>query len=131
MQYDEFLDRVRTKAALGSRDGALRLTEAALETLGERLYRTERENVAAQLADELEDMLLRRGTDQATRRNVDRFQIANLYHRVSARSGFDQPDAAEGARAVIAVLREAVSQGAWEALAESLPVEYEELWEER
>jgi uncharacterized protein (DUF2267 family) len=131
MQYDEFLNRVQAKAAVGSRDEAVRLTEATLETLGERLYRTERENVAAQLARELERSLLKRGRDQATRRDVDRFRLADFCHRVSARSGIAHPDAVEGARVVMTVLRGAVSQGAWEELAESLPGEYKDLWEQR
>jgi uncharacterized protein (DUF2267 family) len=47
MQYEEFIQRVQERADLGSREEAVRATEAVLGTLGERLYRTERDDVAA------------------------------------------------------------------------------------
>jgi len=130
MQYDTFVDQVQAKAGVGSRDEAIRLAEATLETLGERLYRTDRGDIGAQLGHELEQVLLKRAADQTTRQDVDRFGIADFYHRVSARSGIAGPDATEGARAVVSVLREALSPGAWRKVPASLPTEYRELWEE-
>lgn len=40
MHYQEFLDRVQQRTGLGSRDAAVQVTAATLETLGERLSKT-------------------------------------------------------------------------------------------
>jgi uncharacterized protein (DUF2267 family) len=129
MRYDEFISRVQERAGL-ARDEAVRSTEATLATLGERLYRTERENLAAQLPDELKEDLFKEVDSEVTRRDVDRFSLEEFYIRVSARAEIGYPDAVKRAQAVIAVLREAVSAGEIEDVLSKLPDEYGELFGE-
>jgi uncharacterized protein (DUF2267 family) len=129
MRYDEFVTRVRERAGLG-RDEAVRSTEATLATLGERLYRTERENLAAQLPNELKEDLFKQVDSEVTWRDVDRFSLEEFYIRVSARAEVGYPDAVKQAQAVVAVLREAVSAGEIEDVLAELPEEYGELFGE-
>jgi uncharacterized protein (DUF2267 family) len=129
MQYDEFISQVQERASLG-RDEAVRSTKATLATLGERLYRTERENLAAQLADELKEHLFQQVDSEVTRRDVDRFSLEEFYIRVSARAEVGYPDAVKQAQAVVAVLGEAVSAGEIEDVLSKLPEEYGELFGE-
>jgi uncharacterized protein (DUF2267 family) len=110
-----------------SRQEAARLTASTLETLGERLYRTEREQVAAQLPDELKPSLHKRARDQNTRQDVERFPLEAFYHRVSARADVDHQHAITGAQAVMQVVRSAVSAGAWNDMVARLPGSYDEL----
>jgi uncharacterized protein (DUF2267 family) len=130
MRYHEFINRVQERTDLGSRDEAARATEATLATLGERLYRTERENLAAQLPDELKEDLFKRVDSEVIRRDVDRFSLEEFYIRVSARAEVGYPDAVKRAQAVIAVLQEAVSAGEIEDVLSKLPDEYGELFGE-
>lgn len=124
MRYNAFIELVQRKAGLESIDQAVQATEAALETLGERLYRTERENLAAQLPNELKQYLFKR---QVT----DRFSLEEFYERVSARSDVRYHHAVEQARAVMAVLREAISPGELKDILSKLSDDYGELFGEK
>ncbi len=53
MRYDEFINKVQQKGKFDSLAEAQNATQAVLETLGERLDRTVRNTVTAQLPDEL------------------------------------------------------------------------------
>jgi uncharacterized protein (DUF2267 family) len=128
MQYEEFIQRVQERADLGSREEAVRATEAVLGTLGERLYRTERDDVAAQLPKELERCLLKYVNAATTRRQVDRFGVENFYIRVRGRADLTFPEAVKQSRAAVAILREAISAGEWQDMRSSLPEEYADLF---
>lgn len=127
MQYIEFLNRVQEKAELPTREEAQRITEVTLETLGERLYRTERSELGSQLPKELEEMLNRRQKNENRQRNV-RFSLEEFYKRVSARLDVRNTHGVELAKVVIAVLQEAVSQGEIEDVLLKIPSEYRELF---
>ncbi|MEW5804308.1 MAG: DUF2267 domain-containing protein [bacterium] len=124
MQYHEFIDRVQKLAGLESADKAVKATEATLETLGERLYRTERDELAAQLPKELKECLFRR-------QDTERFLLEDFYKRVSARADVHYHRAVELAQAVAAVLRGAVSQGELSDILAGLDAEYGELFGEK
>lgn len=126
MQYDEFVDRVQEQTALPSRGATERIIEATLETLGERLYRTQRENLAAMLPDELKEYI-KQAEPQATRMDVNRFPLDNFYLRVAGRAEINRTEAAEQAHAVMMVLREAVTLAKWDDLRSNLPEEYDAL----
>lgn len=121
MQYDEFIDRVLERSGLGSRDRAIDITRAALETLGERLDRTVRRGVASQLPSELRELML-------SRPDSDQYPLQEFYQRVGARADTKYYDAAERATAVLGVLREAVSEGQMQEMLDSLPHEYSRLF---
>ncbi len=123
MKQDEFVRRVQDRMG-SSWEEAREAVEAVLETLGERLYRTEQEHFAAQFPNELKDYVLRR-------LDTDRYPLEEFYKRVGARAGLRQGRGAETAQAVMAVVREAISPGALEYLGAHLPDEYEELWLEK
>lgn len=128
MEYGEFIDRVQERAGLTSRAAAERITRATLGTLGERLYRTAREDLAAMLPAELKEYMGSQVDPQTTRSDVDRFRVENFYLRVAGRADINRTEAVDQAQAVMSVLREAVTPAKWEDIRSDLPAGYEELF---
>jgi uncharacterized protein (DUF2267 family) len=108
MQHEEFLGKVQQRARLSSRTQAERAARATLETLAERLAGGSAENLAAQLDPETARYL--RGA-----RQQDTFSLDEFFERVHA-------------RAVIAVLQEAVDEGAVRHVRQQLPHEFDPLF---
>ena len=123
MKTEKFLDQVNERAGLASPDEVRRVVEGALETLGERLEKTEREKLAAQLPEPLRKLLLKRHV-------TERYSLEEFYNRISARADVGYPEAVAGTRAVMAVLKEAVSRGEIDHILAQLPDDYEELFGE-
>jgi len=124
MNYDEFIGQVQHRARLSSRAQAERATRAFLETLSQRLAGGEPKHIASQLPPELGRYLLEPLAGAGMR-----YGPRDLYELMSMREGVDVPEAAHHARAVASVLREAVSQGAWENMLAQLPPELDQLLE--
>lgn len=124
MQFDEFIKRVQDDARLGTPEEAVQITQAVLETLGERLDRKVRNGVAAQLPNELKNYL------SARAENTDRYILTEFYNRVGARADLKYYDAAERSWQVMAVLRQAIPEGEIRDMKESLPSEFAELFGE-
>lgn len=122
MRYDEFVDRVQHRAELASRSESAKVVEAVLETLGERLGTTEREDLAAQLPEELRALVLER-------HETDRYPLEEFYRRVGARADVLYARAMDYARAVASVLKEAISPGELKDIRARLPAEYKKLFE--
>lgn len=122
MQYDDFVGTVQSKARLPSRGDAVKAIEATLATLGERLAGGEAEDLAAQLPSELAVFLQGGTATQA-------FSVDEFFERVAAREEADLPDAAYHARAVIAVLQEAVTTGEVDDVLAQFPESYTPLFE--
>lgn len=127
MQYNEFIKNVQQKANLNNSDEAARLVEVVLAALGERLYRTERDDLASQLPVELKQALYAVQPPENTRDDVRRFPVEEFYNRVRARTGVGYPAAVQQAKAVMAVLQDAVSAGEIADMMKTLPDEYREL----
>jgi uncharacterized protein (DUF2267 family) len=121
MQYTEFMQQVKSHANIESDTPAEQAVEATLETLGERLSRTEQEDLAAQLVDELKEMLLKR-TD------VHSYDLEEFYNRVSARADIGYPDAVERSQAVVNVLTSAISQGEIDDILTEIDEDFGELF---
>jgi len=121
MKTEKFLEQVNQRAGLASPEEARRVVEGALETLGERLEKTEREKLAAQLPEPLRKLLLKRHV-------TERYSLEEFYNRISARADVGYPEAVAGTRAVMAVLKEAVSRGEIDHILAQLPDDYEELF---
>lgn len=123
MQHDEFLGAVQHRARLATRSAAERATRATLQTLAQRLAGGAAANLAAQLDPE---------TARYMRdvQPVEAFTLETFFERVRDREGegVELPDAVFHARAVIAVLREAVSEGAVEHVRAQLPDEFDPLF---
>jgi uncharacterized protein (DUF2267 family) len=122
MQFDDFVTRVQEQTRLDTRDEAIQITRAVLETLGERLDRKVRNGVEAQLPNELKEFLLARAE------HGDLYDVHEFYNRVGARADLTYGDATERTRQVISVLREAIPDGEIEDILEDLPPEYGELF---
>ncbi|MBD3335937.1 MAG: DUF2267 domain-containing protein [Candidatus Eisenbacteria bacterium] len=128
MRYEEFLTRVQKRAELDDQDQSDRVTKAVLGTLGECLYRTERENLAAQLPDELKPAVFSLKEPETMNTPVQGFSLEEFNNRVSARADIGYPLATKGTRGVFAVLREAVSPGQMEDVRRQLTEDYEVLF---
>jgi uncharacterized protein (DUF2267 family) len=124
MHHREFIDRVRERTGLENAKEAEIAVRATLETLGERLHKTVRVKLAAQLPHELKERL-------GGRPDHDFFSLEEFYNRVSARAGIRYPHAVEQALAVIAVLKEAVSPGELADVTGDLTEDYLELFGEK
>jgi uncharacterized protein (DUF2267 family) len=93
-----------------------------LETLGERVSGGEVDDLAALLAPELRPPLERgkaRSGGKATRMSLDEFLRA-----IAEREGVDLEQAQDHARAVLAMLREAITEKEFHDLTSELPDAY-------
>jgi uncharacterized protein (DUF2267 family) len=102
MQTQEFFGRVQNKARVPTVGDAMRATRATLETLAERLGPDEASHLGAQLPREIRDYLV-------IRTPPERFSSEEFFARVGSREGIDLPASTQHARAVIAVLTQAIS----------------------
>lgn len=121
MQTDEFMSQVQERAQLGTGEEALRIVRATLATLGERLPRDERRDLAAQLPVQLNGYVLEY-------QDTARFPLEEFYNRVAARSDLGAPAAIEQASVVVQVLQEAITDGQLEEICAPLDEEYDTLF---
>jgi uncharacterized protein (DUF2267 family) len=123
VKHDEFIGHVQQRARLDSRGAAEQATRAVLETLGERLGGGEPSDLAAQLPPEIGRHL------EQHENGSERYDLNAFYERVAERQnpGADVPQAAHHARAVLSVVRDAVSEGLADDLRQQLPEEYTEI----
>jgi uncharacterized protein (DUF2267 family) len=121
MQEDKFIDRVQEELGWESRVKIEKGIAAVLETIGERLEKSDRENLAAQLHGQLKQYLHKR-------KNTERFILEDFYIRVSSRADVGYPDAVELSRSVGTVLWEAVSPGEIEKILSKWPTEFGEVF---
>lgn len=122
MKFDEFLGHVQHRARLASSGEALRATQAVLEVLAQRLAGGEAEDLAAQLPSEFKDYLRQPNHGES-------FGLDEFFERVQAREGVDLPESVHHVRAVISVLKDAVSAGEIADVRAQLPSEYDPLFE--
>lgn len=127
MQYTEFLNRVGERIGVDSREEAIEATEATLTTFGQRLDRTERNKLAAQLPNELKKLVTQPYNGQA-RQRIDRFGLEEFYKRVAARLDTRYTPAENVAKAVISVLEEAVTPGEIDDVLSGISSEYRQLF---
>ena len=124
MHYEEFVNRVKDKTGIDTYENAVQLVFATLQTLGERLSRTHRSHLAAQLPAELKHSLL---SAQA----AEGFKLEEFYNRVVARTSMGYPHVVTNTRKVMDVLKEAVSPGELQDNLAEIPEEYKELFGSR
>ncbi|MER7080175.1 Uncharacterized conserved protein, DUF2267 family [Saccharopolyspora kobensis] len=119
MQHDAFIGQVQDRARLASRGDAEGATRATLETLGERIPEQVADHLAGQLPREIGEHL-RRTEVFGGAGTGERFGLDEFVHRVSSRSGFDEPQATYAARVVFEVLREATQGGVMDHVRDTL-----------
>ncbi|RZU75558.1 uncharacterized protein (DUF2267 family) [Micromonospora kangleipakensis] len=120
MNYAEFLEAVGKRAGMPAAEAA-NVIRATLTTLAERVSGGEARDLAAQLPEEFRGYL---------HKEVDfgeRLDLVEFLNEVRARTGMDDQRAAEGARAVLATLREAVSAEELKDLESELPKDIRQL----
>lgn len=120
MNYAEFLEAVTKRAGLPQTEAA-NVIRATLETLAERISGGEASDLATQLPEEF------RGYLHKEDEFGERLDLAEFVHEVRARAGVDDQRAAEGARAVLATVRDAVSTEEFEDLVSELPKDIRQL----
>jgi uncharacterized protein (DUF2267 family) len=125
MNYHEFLDHVHAQPGPDSEEEALTATKATLGTLGERILPGLRENVAAQLDQDLVPFLTAYPGAESDR--VEPFSLRDFYRRVADRADIAEEDAVMHARAVMTTLAQALTHGQWEDLLSQLSDEYQGL----
>jgi len=125
LQYEEFVDRVRQRAGLGSFAEAETVSRATLTVLGEYLSGREGLDLASELPQGLAEVLRRQSPDRSMIFSLDDF--IQLVCEEEAVEEFE--DALAHARAVMAVLGEAVSGGEMEDVRRQFPGEFNPLFE--
>ncbi len=127
MKYSDFIGYVRSSAQLNSSEEAVSLARATLETLGELLYRTEREKLGAQLPGELKSPLYSGRPRGNSAWNIEDFTVEEFYTRVSKRADIPRRSVVNRVSAVMDALTHSVSQGELEDIFKELPQEYRRL----
>lgn len=120
MNYAEFREAVAKRAGLSPPE-AEKIIRATLTPLTERLSGGEAHDLATQLPEELRGLM---------HKDVDfgeRLDLAEFLNEVRARTGVDHQRAAEGVRAVLTTVRDAVSAQEFEDMASDLPKDIQQL----
>ncbi|ADB29258.1 conserved hypothetical protein [Kribbella flavida DSM 17836] len=120
MNYDEALTKVQRATGVSSREEAQQLALAFLRTLGERLSGGETFDLASQLPLHLAEALPPLGSGEP-------FGVQEFYRRLAHRTGTDEQTAALHTRALMSLLREAVTGTAYAHVLAQLPQEYADL----
>jgi uncharacterized protein (DUF2267 family) len=114
---DRFIEAVAQRAEV-SRAEATDVARATMVTLSERISGGEARDLADQLPDRLRSWLL------PTEENAERLGLAEFLRRVSVRAQVDTERAQQGARAVLATLREGVAGKEFADTLSQLPKEF-------
>jgi uncharacterized protein (DUF2267 family) len=123
MQHEEFIGQVQHRARLATRIQAEEATRATLATLAERLAGGAAGNLAAQLAPETAHYMQDVEFSES-------FGLDEFFERVRRREGdVELPEAVYHARAVISVLRDAVSPGSIDHVRDQLPDAFDPLFD--
>lgn len=119
MKHDEFIEEVRERGHLSSREEAEVAVKATLQTLAERLVGGEPHDLASQLPPGLAEYVRYDGEQER-----DPFSLEEFFRRVADKEETSDSDAAHHARVVMGVLQEAVTRGEIDDVRSQLPAEY-------
>jgi uncharacterized protein (DUF2267 family) len=122
MQLHEFLSRVQQQARLASPEQAMAATRATLETLSERIWGGEPQDLGSQLPQLLKGYL---HAGEGHRFNVEEF-----FRKVAAREGIDPVTGRRHAQAVLRTVEQAIDHGEMSDLMAQLPKEYHHLFDQ-
>ncbi|MBC8122184.1 MAG: DUF2267 domain-containing protein [Gemmatimonadaceae bacterium] len=130
MKYDEFINQVKQRAGLESREVSERVIAAVLATLSEHMAGREPHNLAAQLPDGIAQYLGHDPSENADARG-ERFSVQEFFERVGKRENVETSEAEQHSRVVIEVLGEAVTEGEFRSVRAQFPAEYDQLFDGR
>jgi len=129
MQNHEFLSEVQKRTAVKSSEEAVNITRIVLETLADHLAGNAPAKLAAQLPEEIGVLITAYKNDPDA--EGEGFGVGEFLRRTAERGALGDLDAAKShAVAVLAVLREAISEGEFDKMRGTLPVEYDALFGE-
>jgi len=129
MRYEEIVTRVRELVGLKNDPEAEQLLRAVLGTLGERVYRTEERHMAAQLPKELKDAFYEYQPKERGRAELGNYPVEEFYNRVKARAKLRSfQESQRQTKIVMAVLKEAVSEGQMQDIQKEMPEEFQILF---
>jgi uncharacterized protein (DUF2267 family) len=123
VQCQEFIGRVQQQAGLGSFERAEAATRATLTVLGDYIAGGEGHDLAAQLPQGLAELLHR----QSPARSFI-FSLNDFLQRVGEEEGVESGAAEAHARAVVDVLKEAVSGGEMQDVRRQFPSKFDPLF---
>jgi uncharacterized protein (DUF2267 family) len=130
MQYGEIIDRIQKLSGLTDSDQIAGVLRAVLGTLGESIYRTGEDKLAAQLPKELRDVFQEYQPRERGRGDLANYPVEEFYNRVKARANISYQDSQRLSAIVLNVLKEAVSEGGIEAVKKELPASFQKMFEE-
>ena len=129
MQNQEFLSEVQRRIGAASSDETAAATRAVLETLADHLAGNAPAKLAAQLPEEIGAFITEHKNDPEA--EGEGFGTGEFVQRTAERFGTEDLSAAKSyAIAVLAVLREAISEGEFDKMRGTLPSEYDALFGE-
>ena len=130
MQNHEFLSEVQRRIGAESNEKAITATRAVLQTLADHLAGNAPAKLAAQLPEEIGALITEHKSDPEA--EGEGFGTEEFVRRTNERAGLEDLNAAKNqAVAVLAVMREAISEGEFDKMRGTLPAEYDELFENR
>lgn len=127
MQNHEFLSEVQQRIGLESADEASNSARATLQTLADHLAGNAPAKLAAQLPEEIGAFITEHKSDPEAA--GEGFGVEEFVKRTGQRIGLEDLETAQKhAIAVLAVMREAISDGEFDKMRGTLPAEYDALF---
>lgn len=121
MDYNEFINKVQASTGIVEEKDAVRATQATLNTLSERITGDEARDMAAQLPQQIKSF-----TD--VDEHGQRFSVDEFFDRVSDKEGTNRKEAEQHSRAIIHVMKDAITGGEIDDLKDQLPEDFEVLF---
>ena len=129
MQNHEFIKAVQDRAGIDSRDEAIVLIRATLETLADHMAGNAPAKLAAQLPQEIGEFITNHKSGEAA--EGERFDVEEFVRRVGARAGIGEANTASlYASSVLAIVQDAVSREEFDKVRGTFPAEYNTLFEQ-
>ncbi|HMB50431.1 MAG TPA: DUF2267 domain-containing protein [Natronoarchaeum rubrum] len=122
MKHSEFIGKAQQRTQFGQRGHAVRATRAVLWTLGERLPEGDATDLASPLPVDIDFYLREPSSGQ-------QFDFDEFVDRVAERADADASDATFYAQAIVSLVAEVVPDGEIEDVRNSLPEEYDPLFD--
>jgi uncharacterized protein (DUF2267 family) len=127
MQDHEFISEVQQRIRVESAEDAKNTVRATLQTLADHLAGNAPAKLAAQLPEEIGAFITEHKSDPNAA--GEGFGVEEFVRRTAERSGLQDAATAESrAVAVLAVMREAISEGEFAKMRGTLPDEYDALF---
>ncbi len=127
MQNHEFISEIQRQTGIETGDEAIAVTRAVLQTLADHLAGNAPAKLAAQLPEDIGALITEYKNDPDA--EGEGFAVEEFVRRTAERAAITDAETAQShAVAVLAVLRQAISEGEFDKMRGTLPVEYDALF---